>query len=73
MLITWKELVRKLNPGLTQQQIGDRYGMPQRTVSGIMSGKCYPTLDNQIKIAQGVGQPLWQLFKWMEEGNLPTI
>jgi transcriptional regulator with XRE-family HTH domain len=73
MLITWKELIRKLNPGLTQQQIGDRYDMPQKTVSNFLRGRHEPTIENQLKIAKGQGEPLWQLIKWMEEGNLPTV
>ena len=59
--------------GLTQEQLAEQLGIDQKHMSRIELGKSYPSLDRLTKIAETVGTPLPNLFKFghlHDEGDL---
>ncbi len=59
--------------GLTQEQLAEQLGIDQKHMSRIELGKSYPSLDRLTKIAETVGTPLPDLFKFghlSDEGDL---
>ncbi len=53
--------------GLTQEELGDRAGLNAKYVSSIERGQKNATIKTLVKIANGLGIELYELFLFAEE------
>lgn len=59
--------VKRMERGLTQQELSERSGVPQPTISQIEQGnRKYPTHKNIQKIAKALGVDLKELDEEMD-------
>jgi putative transcriptional regulator len=52
---------------MTQSELGDGIGVTRQTVAAIEQGKYSPTLETAFRIADILGVPLDDVFRWAEE------
>lgn len=60
---------RRRELGLTQQQVADRAGVGQHTVSDIETGRHIPRVDVAILIARALGSTVEELFQVQSDGR----
>lgn len=60
------ELLRK-NKGLSQQQMGEIFGVSRQTINAIENGKYCPSLPLSFKIARYFGILIEEVFEYEEE------
>jgi len=51
--------------GLSQQQLADSAGVSKGFISGIEGGRCAPSLDVLVQLADALNVPAWALVKEM--------
>ena len=49
---------------MTQADLGKRVGVTRQTIAAIEAGKYSPTLECAFRIADVLGKPLDQVFRW---------
>jgi putative transcriptional regulator len=49
---------------MTQSELARRIGMTRQTVAAIEQGKYSPSLEAAFRIAEALGRPLVEVFKW---------
>lgn len=53
----------RLAAGLSQVQLAERVGLDHRTISRAENGRHAISIDVAYRIATGLGQPSWALFR----------
>lgn len=56
--------LRFLAGEMTQADLGSRVGVTRQTIAAIESGKYSPTLECAFRIAEVLGKPLDEVFRW---------
>jgi len=51
---------------LTQAELGERVGLPRSAICAYEKGRRYPTVDVALKLATELGEPVEQLFEYVE-------
>jgi transcriptional regulator with XRE-family HTH domain len=65
--MNWGLVLMGLNPGRTQTEIAEKYGVAQAGVSRIMTGKYQPRMESIRLMAKAEGVRMWELMKMVEE------
>ncbi len=56
--------LRFLAREMTQAELGERVGVTRQTIAAIEAGKYSPTLECAFRIAEALGRPLDEVFRW---------
>ena len=59
--------LRRSQTGLTQEALADAADMAVRTLRAIEAGTGNPRTDVLVRIARGLGWPMWQLAKLADD------
>ncbi len=59
--------LRFLAQEMTQAELGERVGVTRQTIAAIEAGKYSPTLECAFRIAEALGKPLDEVFRWQVE------
>jgi putative transcriptional regulator len=57
-------VLRFLSAEMTQAQLGQRVGLTRQTIAAIEAGKYSPSLESAFRIADALGKPLEEVFRW---------
>lgn len=57
-------LLRFLAGEMTQAELGLRVGLTRQTIAAIEAGKYSPSLESAFRIADALGKPLDEVFRW---------
>jgi putative transcriptional regulator len=57
-------VLRFLSGEMTQAQLGQRVGLTRQTIAAIEAGKYSPSLESAFRIADALGKPLEEVFRW---------
>lgn len=57
-------LLRFLAGEMTQAELGQRVGLTRQTIAAIEAGKYAPSLESAFRIADALGKPLEDVFRW---------
>lgn len=57
-------LLRFLAGEMTQAELGQRVGLTRQTIAAIEAGKYSPSLESAFRIADALGKPLDEVFRW---------
>jgi putative transcriptional regulator len=55
---------RFLAQEMTQADLGEKVGVTRQTIAAIEAGKYSPSLECAFRIAEVLGRPLEDVFKW---------
>ena len=56
--------LRFLADEMTQTELGRQVGVTRQTIAAIEAGKYSPTLEAAFRIADALGKPLEEVFRW---------
>ncbi len=56
--------LRFLANEMTQTELGRQVGVTRQTIAAIEAGKYSPTLEAAFRIADALGKPLEEVFRW---------
>lgn len=56
--------LRFLAGEMSQADLGRRVGVTRQTIAAVEAGKYSPTLEAAFLIAEALGRPLEEVFKW---------
>ncbi len=57
-------LLRFLAGEMTQAELGQRVGLTRQTIAAVEAGKYSPSLESAFRIADALGKPLDEVFRW---------
>lgn len=57
-------LLRFLAGEMTQAELGQRVGLTRQTIAAVEAGKYSPSLESAFRIADALGKPLDDVFRW---------
>lgn len=55
--------------GLTQAQLAEQTGITPAYISAVERGGANPTLDIMVKLAQAVGEEVWDMIRPEDKGD----
>ncbi|HTD29416.1 MAG TPA: helix-turn-helix transcriptional regulator [Xanthomonadaceae bacterium] len=56
--------LRFLAGEMTQAELGQRVGLTRQTIAAVEACKYSPTLESAFRIADVLGKPLGEVFRW---------
>jgi putative transcriptional regulator len=56
--------LRFLAGEMTQEDLGKKVGVTRQTIAAVEAGKYSPTLETAFRIAEVLGKPLDEVFRW---------
>jgi putative transcriptional regulator len=56
--------LRFLANEMTQAELGQRVGLTRQTIAAVEAGKYSPSLETAFRIAEVLGKPLEEVFRW---------
>jgi putative transcriptional regulator len=56
--------LRFLAGEMTQADLGKHVGLTRQTIAAVEAGKYSPTLETAFRIAEVLGKPLEEVFRW---------
>ncbi|MFN7551416.1 MAG: helix-turn-helix transcriptional regulator [Pseudomonadota bacterium] len=63
-LVNNLRVLRFLANEMTQAELGERIGVTRQTIAAIEAGKYSPSLESAFRIADALGKPLDEVFRW---------